>query len=221
VKRWGPAVVVVAVLAATAIAFATTERQKLEKTPFAVLHVSKDFSPGKNAATIALKFNHPHLLTLQIVDSHDRVVATLVQEERLEPGRASFRWRGPVADGLYEPKITLDTGRVFNLVNQIRADSTPPETRLVSYRPRVLRRHSKREVAIVYRVSEPAHVILYVNGRRELRGYPKALESTVKWSGRLHGRRLRPGRYRLQLAAVDLAGNVGPRTQAFVLRIRK
>ena len=219
-KRWGPAVVVVVLLAATAIAFATTERQKLEKTPFAVVHVTKAFSPGKSSATITLKLRRPHLVTLQVVDSQDHVVGTLAQEERLEPGRVSFHWRGPVADGVYEPKITLDTGRVFSLVNQIRADSTPPRTRLLSYRPRILRKHRKRHVVIVYRVSEPAHVILYVNGRRELLGGAKALQTKVEWFGRRKGRPLRPGRYRLQLAAVDLAGNVGPRTRPFVIRIR-
>ncbi len=219
-RRWGPAVLVIAVLAATAIAFATTERQKLEKTPFAVLHITKQFSPRRGAATIVLKLRHPHLLTVQMVDSHDRVVATLAEEQRFEPGRVSLRWQTRIPDGVYEPKITLDTGRVFNVPNPIRADSTPPRARLVAYRPRVLREYHKRQVAIIYRVSEPAHIFLYVNGRLELRGFPKSLESKVKWSGRLHGRRLRPGRYRLQLAAVDLAGNVGPRTRAFILRIR-
>jgi hypothetical protein len=219
-RRWGPVVLVVALLAATAIAFATTERQKLEKTPFAVVHITKQFSPRRNAATIVLKLRHPHLLTVQMVDSRDRVVATLAEEQRFEPGRVSLRWQGSIADGVYEPKITLDTGRVFNVPDQIRADSIAPRTRLVAYRPRVLRRPTKRQVVIVYRVSEPAHVRLYVNGRLELRGFPKLLQSKVEWSGRFQGRRLRSGRYRLQLAAVDLAGNLGPRTRPFIIRIR-
>ena len=219
--RWGATLVVVALLAATAIAFATTERQKLEKTPFAVLHVTNDFSPRLGRATIELKLHHPHLLTVQIVDSRDRVVATLVKEQRFEAGTAFVRWHGPIADGVYEPKITMDDGRVFDLPNPIRADSTAPRTTLLSYRPRVLHARRKQQVAIAYRVSEPAHVLLYVDGRRVARGFAKALRSAVKWSGRLHGRRLAPGRHRLQLASVDLAGNVGPRTSAFVVRIRK
>jgi hypothetical protein len=219
-RRWGPGVLVVALLAATAIAFATTERQKLEKTPFAVVHITKQFSPRRNAATIVLRLRHPHLLTVQMVDSRDRVVATLAGERRFGPGRVSLRWQGRIPNGVYEPKITLDTGRVFNLPDQIRADSTPPETSLVAYRPRLLRRHSKRQVVIVYRVSEPAHVLLFVDGRLELRGFPRALQSKVAWSGRLHGRPLRPGRHRLQLASLDLAGNIGPRTRPFIIRIR-
>jgi hypothetical protein len=220
VKRWGPAIVVVGVLAATAIAFATTERQKLEKTPFAVVHVTKDFSPRLASATIELKLRHPHLLTVQMVDSRDRVIATLAEERRVEPGTVFFRWRGAIPDGVYEPKITLDTGRVFNVPNPIRADSTPPRATLLGYRPRVLRKHRRRRVVITYRVTEPAHLLLYVSGRLALRGGAKVLQSKVEWFARLRGRRLRPGRYRLQLAAVDLAGNIGPRTRSFVVHIR-
>src|SRR5919204_5159324 len=165
-RRWGPGAIVVALLAATAIAFATTERQKLEKTPFAVIHITKQFSPTRRAATIVLKLRHPHLLTVQMVDSRDRVVATLADERRFGPGRVSIRWQGRIPDGVYEPKVVLDTGRVFNLPNPVRADSTPPRTRLLAYRPHVLRRHHrKRQVVILYSVSEAAHVLLYVDGR--------------------------------------------------------
>ena len=90
-RRWAPLAIVVALLAATAVAFATTERQKLEKTPFAVLHVARYLSPGHSAATIDLRFRRPHLITLQIVDANDRVVATLARERRVEPGHTQFQ----------------------------------------------------------------------------------------------------------------------------------
>src|SRR5947209_19910380 len=108
-SRWGPTLIVVALLAATAIAFATTERQKLEQTPFDVLQVSKAFSPLHGSATIKLRLRYPHLLTVQIVNSADRAVATLAREERFGRGKIAFHWRGHgVADGNYEPRITLD-----------------------------------------------------------------------------------------------------------------
>ncbi len=47
-----------------------------------------------------------------------------------------------------------------------------------------------------------------------------ALTGKIEWFGR-RARQLRPGRYRLQLAAVDLAGNVGERTRPFIVRIRQ
>ena len=138
-----------------------------------------------------------------------------------EAGKVAFRWHGHrVTDGVYEPRVTLEDGRVFNLQNQIRVDSVAPTVRLLSYRPRVLRRRGKPRIHIVYRVSELAHVILYVSGRRELFGYAKAPHAHVDWIAKRNGRRLGRGRYRLQLAAVDLAGNVGPRTRPFVVRIR-
>jgi hypothetical protein len=125
-----------------------------------------------------------------------------------------------VPDGVYEPRVTLDDGRQFDVPVKIRVDSVAPTATLVSYRPRVLRRRAKPQVRIAYRVSEPAHILLYVDGRRELRGFAKSLQYQVNWSAQRNGQRLPAGRYRLQLAAVDLAGNVGARTKAFVVHIR-
>jgi hypothetical protein len=220
-RRWAPAVIVVALLTATAVAFATTERQKLEQTPLGVVRVTDDFSPAHGSASIVLRLRHRHLLTVQIVNASDRAVATLARDESVPAGRASFRWRGTgVSDGVYEPRVTLEDGRVFHLQNQIRVDSVAPSVALVAYRPRVLRRRTKPTVHIFYRASELAHVILYVNGRREAFSGAKATQAHLNWIARLNGRRLRRGRYRLQLAAVDLAGNVGARTRVFVVRIR-
>lgn len=220
-RRWAPTVTVLVLLAATAVAFATTERQKLEKTPFAVLHVDRAFSPRHGAATIDFRFRHRHLVTLEIVDPTGRVVATLARAKHVNPGNVRFRWHGRgVADGVYEPKLTLDGGREFTLPTRITVDSVPPTTTLVAYRPRTLARHAEAVVRITYRVSEPAHVVVFLNGTRELVGFAKSLHSTVNLLAKRNGRRLRPGRYRLELGAVDLAGNVGPRTHPFVLRVR-
>ena len=220
-RRWAPAVIVVVLLAATAVAFATTERQKLEQTPLGLLRVTKDFSPARASSVIVLRLMHPHLLTVQIVDANDHAVATLAREQPFPAGRATLRWRGRhVPDGVYEPRVTLEDGRVFTLPNQIRVDSVAPRVALVSYRPRILRKRHKPRIHIVYRVSELAHVILYVNGRRELYSFAKATHAHVDWIARQNGRRLRRGRYRLRLTAVDLAGNVGARTSVFVVRIR-
>src|SRR5262249_50528141 len=122
-------------------------------------------------------------------------------------------------DGVYTPRVTLDTGREFTLPRQIRVDSVAPSAALVSYSPRVLRRGAKK-VLIRYHVSENAHVIVYVNGRRDVVGGAKARVSKVDWYARRYGERLPRGRYRLQLAAVDLAGNIGARTPVFVVRVR-
>src|SRR5439155_6495412 len=160
------------------------ERQKLEKTPFGVLQVTQAFSPKRAAATISLRLRHPHLVTVEILGPRDRPVATLVREQRVEPGTVEFHWHATAPDGLYTPRVTLDAGREFTLPTQIRVDSVSPTARLVSYKPHVLRRHAKPRVAIAYRVSQKAHVIVYVNGKRDVIGGAKALRYKVDWFAR-------------------------------------
>src|SRR5207244_7441034 len=124
----------------------------------------------------------PHLLTLQILDRNDRVVATLAEERRVEAGTAIFRWSGTgVPDGFYRPKATLDTGREFNLQNPIRLDSIAPTVRVVSYRPRIFRRRATARVRITYRLSEAGHVRVYVNGRQELEGGATKRDFQLDW----------------------------------------
>jgi FlgD Ig-like domain len=231
VKRWGPAVIVLLLLGGTAIAFATTERQKLEKTPFAVLHQDEILSPichcKTGRAAISLRFRQKHVLTVQIRDANDRLVRTLTNEQTVRNGIVDLQWNGRdnagnvVPDAEYSPRIVLDNGRIFNPPNPIRVDSVAPRATLLSYRPRVLPRSDRPRLHVRYRVSESAHPILYVNGRRAVLGIGTALVGKFDWFGRSDGRLLRPGRYRLQLVAVDLAGNLGERTAPFVVRVRK
>jgi flagellar hook capping protein FlgD len=231
VKRWGPALVVLLLLGGTAIAFATTERQKLEKTPFAVLHQDEVLSPvcqcKTGRATLALRFRKKHVLTVQIRDADGRVIRTLTNEQTVRNGVFNFDWNGRddagevVLDGDYSPRIVLDNGREFDPPNPIRVDSVAPRATVVSYRPRVLRRSQRPRLHVRYRVNEAAHPILYVNGRRAVLGIGTALAGKFDWFGRTDDHLLRPGRYRLQLAAVDLAGNLGERTPPFVVRVRK
>jgi len=70
-------------------------------------------------------------------------------------------------------------------------------------------------VIVRYRVSEPAHGMLFVNGRRVVVTNGSVLRGKLQWKPRARGR------YRLQLAARDLAGNVGPRSRVFVVRVRR
>ncbi|HXY85970.1 MAG TPA: hypothetical protein VEH52_10880 [Gaiellaceae bacterium] len=220
-RTWGPTLVVVFLLAGTAVAFATTERQKLETTPFSVIHVDQTVSPKLKPATIRVNLRHEHLLTVQIVNAQDHAVATLARDQRFDPGVATFHWTPAVPDGTYRPRITIEDGRVFVLQNPIRVDSIPPRITVVSYHPRVVRRTAKPHVIVVYKVSEFAHAILYADGRKVAGpGYGKNVTGRIEWITKQNGQRLGPGTYRLQLAAVDLAGNVGPRTHAFVVRLR-
>ena len=91
-------------------------------------------------------------------------------------------------------------------------DTVAPTARLVSSQPRVMR--TGERVRIVYRVSEPAHGALFVNGRQVIVTYTKSRTARLQWSPR------RARRYKLQIAAVDLAGNLGPRSPVFIVRVR-
>jgi FlgD Ig-like domain len=222
VKRWGPAVVVLVLLAGTAVAFATTERQKLEKTPFSVVRLDDVLSPvcrcGTNAATIALRFRRRHVLTIEILNGRGRVVKTLLTEATVRDGVTSVRWHGRddagrrLPDGVYRPRFVLDNGRTLDPVNTITVDSVAPKARFLSIRPRRVTRGERQRIR--YTVSEPAHPVLFADGHRVVVGNAKATTAQFEWFAPL-----RPGRHRLQLAAVDLAGNVGPRSRPYVVRI--
>ncbi len=161
-KRWAPAVVVLLLLGGSAIAFATTERQKLEKTPFAVVRLDDVVSPvcrcGTERATIALRFRRKHVLTVEILDSRGRVVEEAREGGDGRDGVVNVRWNGrddagrKLPDGEYNPRFVLDNGRTFDPPNEIRVDSVAPTTRLVSYGPRRVDRGER--VQIRYRVSE-------------------------------------------------------------------
>ncbi len=80
-----------------------------------------------------------------------------------------------------------------------------------------------RTATVRYRLSEPARVTFKVERRVRLRGRirwikirgtlrqnARAGNNTLRFNGRLNGRRLKPGRYRLVAIARDAAGNQAP-----------
>ena len=73
------------------------------------------------------------------------------------------------------------------------------------------------QVIVRYRVDEPAHGILRVDGVRRVYTLFQPLEGAMTWNGkRKGGRSLRAGVHRLVAAAVDEAGNVGKAPPIFV-----
>jgi hypothetical protein len=68
-------------------------------------------------------------------------------------------------------------------------------------------------ITIRYRITEPSHVLLLVNGKRQIK--TRRGKQAIRWAPR----GLRPGFQRLQLVAVDAAGNraVG---RPFYVRVR-
>jgi flagellar hook capping protein FlgD len=227
--RFLPAVLVVALLGGSAAAFAVTERLKLVRSPIFATQVDKVVSPESDqTADIAFRLRKPDRLTLTIVDSNDHVVRTLIDSKHVGAGRRLAFWNGrddagtPVADGAYRPRVHLaGQHRTIVLPNTIVVDTKKPRISLV--------RSSLENVSpdgdahndyltVFFKTSEPARAVLYENGRRAV--LLKSFNARKLLWGRRNGMPTKPGLYRLRLAAVDQAGNTGPRTPVFTVRIR-
>ena len=73
-------------------------------------------------------------------------------------------------------------------------------------------------VKVFFHTTEPARAVLYANGREAVK--LKSFKARyVQW-GKRNGMPTKPGVYRLRLGAIDQAGNPGPRTRVFRVRIR-
>jgi len=218
-------VLVVALLAATAAAFALTQGLKLQKSPIFGTRVQPVFSPvcecDRETARIAFKLRKASRLDVSIVDGGE-VVRTIVSGRRYPKGPVELEWDGRddagrvMPEGEYLPRVHVRSGRqTITLPSPIRIDVTPPVLQDVSVRPRVVSPDGdgrSDRVTVRYRLSEPGRGVLYVNGRRRaLTRFPRT-EETIVWNGKAGGRPVRPGVYSLQLAAFDPAGNVTDRT---------
>jgi hypothetical protein len=221
-------ILVLGLLAATAAAFVVTEDLKLEPDPIARPRIDRTFSPvcecEQETARIAFRLRSADVLTLTIADKSGTIVRTLLNEAGFRPGTHRFGWDGRddagkrVPQGRYRARVELQKlDRLIEFPTQIVVDTTPPRLRDV--------RASRREISpdrdgrgdaitIRYRVSERSEVRLLVNGKREVRTKPGKL--AIRWAPT---RRLRKGLERLQLVAVDAAGNRSA-GRPFFVRVR-
>lgn len=232
--RLASTLLVLALLGGTAAAFAVTEGLKLEPSPILAPEIDKVFSPvcgcPTRVADVGFRLRRSDELTLAIVDSGGEVVRTLVDSRRYPRGRVHVRWDGRdeagriVAEGAYRPRVHLgDQHRTIVFPNEIRLDTTAPRITLVHLRPLVFSPDGDGRgdsITARYRVSEPAHALLFVDGKRRVRGRWQRPEGRLEWYGKLGGRAFRAGTYRITLAARDLAGNLSAATAAVVVRIR-
>lgn len=229
-----PAFLVVVLLAATAAAFVRAQQQKLEPSPLQVVHVDELFSPvcrcRTSRATISLRVRTRSRITLTVVNEQGEVVRKLLASQRLRGRSVVAEWNGRddenrlVPDGVYRPRLRVAAERrTFQLENKIRIDTVPPVATVVRVQPTVLTPIGDGRVGRVsvrYRLTEPAQPYLYVNERLRVRGHSRKLEGKLDWYAKIKGRPARPGRYRLRLAARDVAGNLSGRGRTFIIRIR-
>lgn len=226
-------VLVVALLAATAAAFALTQGLKSELSPIYGTKVDPVFSPvcrcDTRSATISFKLRKADRLDVEILDG-SRVVRTIERGREYPRGPVSLEWDGrddagaTLPEGDYEPRVRVRGARqTITLPNPIQLDVTAPKVKLVSARPRAFSPDGDGRadrVTLRYRASEPARGTLFVNGRRRVLNRFHRPEDTIVWNGRAGGRIQRVGTYDVRLGAVDRAGNLAQRTAPVRIALR-
>jgi hypothetical protein len=234
-RRLPQTLIVLALLGATAAAFAVTEQLKLEKSPITGTRVDKVFSPvcecARDLAEISFRLRAAQVVTVDMLDSQGRKVRNLVQNRRERAGRVTYVWDGRddagriVGEGVYRPRVRLRKhGRTIVLPNPIRVDTTTPVIDLVSVAPRVFSPDGdgrNDRVAAEYEIDEPGQAMMLVDGRRRAFSRYRKREGRIVWFGRgVDGRPVRPGTYEIRLRAIDKAGNRSARTRAVDVRVR-
>jgi hypothetical protein len=228
-RRLLPAVLVVGLLGGSAAAFAVTERLKLVRSPITHTRVDKVVSPASGRrAEISFRLRKGDRLSLAIVTPNDRVVRALIPSTNARTGHHSYRWNGRgddgkfVPDGTYKPRVHLaNAHRTILLPNPIVVDTKAPHIALVRRNLTIVSpdgdaRHDYLKV--FFRTTEPARAVLFANGHKVVKVKSFKADS-LQW-GRRNGMPTKPGVYRLYLRAIDQAGNSGPRSRLFTVRIR-
>jgi hypothetical protein len=236
VRRHGPTLLVLGLLVATGVAFVVAERVKLETSPIRGPSVDPVFSPvcecPNRVDRIVFRLSRPDTLGVGVVDAGGRLVRSLVRD-RPYPAlhRLEFEWDGRdgvgrlVPEGLYRPRVHFAVrDRTIVLPNTMRVDTTPPTVSVRGVRPRVISPDGDGRaegVAVRYRVNEAARALLLVDGSQRVRGRLSAkLRGQLQWYGRVAGRSLPAGVYRLSILAEDRAGNLSRPVPAGNVRVR-
>ena len=213
--------IVLALLGATAAAFAFTERVKLERSPITGTKVDRVFSPvcecARNVAVISFVLRRRGTVTVDMLDGDGRRVRRLVRDREELKGRVAYTWDGRndleqiVDEGIYRPRVELEErGRTIVLPNPIRVDTTAPRIRLLSARPQVFSPDGdgrRDRVTARYESNELSRAMMLVDGRRRVLSKFRSTEGQLVWFGRVNGRPVRPGTYEIRLRAFDRAGN--------------
>jgi hypothetical protein len=215
----------VALLAATALAFALTERAKTERSPIYATKIPHVFSPtcnlricAANYAAIDFKLRKRQHIKVWM-DHNGTFAATVVAGKTFAKGEVKLEFTGLADDGVtilpdgsYQPVVRL-TGdhRTIALPNRIELDTIPPKPLVF---PKQLYKHispdndGRNDVIVEpYTLDSPGHGVLIVNGHKVW--FTRGLKTSGKliWNGEIDKHLVRPGRYVLYIAAQDEAGN--------------
>jgi hypothetical protein len=224
--------VIVGLLAATAAAFAITERLKLTKSPITGTKVVHEYvSPRAHTkAVVSIRFRRADRATVAILDSHRHEVDTLGFRVLVPRGRRTFSWdgrtdAGTVApDGTYRMEVHFaNQHRTILIPNPIVLESKLPVVLDAGVTPKAFSPdgdHQFDTVEIHYKLNEDAHVLVLFDGKQIIRGRSHKAKDKVSWGGKVNGKLLAAGTYTLVVSAVDLAGNRAAEVQQVAVRIR-
>jgi hypothetical protein len=221
VSRLPQTLIVLALLGASAAAFAFTERLKLERSPITGTKVDRVFSPvcecARDVAVVSFVLRRAGKVTVDMLDGDGDRVRRLVREREEQRGRVSYTWDGRddseriVEEGVYRPRVELEEhGRTIVLPNPIRVDTTAPRIRFLRARPQVFSPDGdgrRDRLTARYETNEASRALMLVDGRRRVLSKFRSTEGQLVWFGRVNGRPVPAGTYEIRLRAFDRAGN--------------
>lgn len=229
--------IVLALLAASAGAFALTERAKLERSPiYGTRIVNPVFSPAAKAkptVTVQFRVRPSERIDAWIVDRDDRKVTDLISNRSVRAHqRLALVWDGldpqgiQVPDGVYRPVVKLlRSHRTITLPSDITIDTTPPVIHVRRPQFPIISPDGDGHADVFhvpYTVNEPARAILLMRGVQVVKTHSKKLAGVLTWNGFYPGTSnpLPKGRYVLGVEAQDTAGNRSPLLRFAIAQIR-
>ncbi|NUR76985.1 MAG: hypothetical protein HOQ28_11970 [Thermoleophilia bacterium] len=218
-----PTAIVLALLAATAVAFVITEGAKLEKSPIAGTKVTPLFSQNgvqHRTAHVQFRLRTRERLEAWIEDARGDRVRELQAARTFPRGaRLDLVWDGFTSsgiaepDGVYMPVVKLlRSHRTIVLPSPIRIDTKPP---VITVRHPLYPLLSpdgdgrRDSFTVPYRINERAHGILSVRGGQVEFTRSQKQTGELHWNGKLGKppKAVLPGRYLLTVSAQDEAEN--------------
>ena len=226
---------VLALLGGTSAAFALTQALKLQRSPVTGPRFDKVFSPTcgceTSEARLALRLRVADTIDAVVVDANGREVRTLATDVERPRGTVAFTWDGRndggevAADGRYRLRIHLERERrTIVIPNTVELDTTAPDAEVVRVRRRVFSPDGdgrNDRFGLRFRTNEIARGVLLVDGVRAVGGrLHRPGVSGLAWGGKVEGRLVPPGVYRVALQVVDRAGNASEPSRAIPVRLR-
>jgi hypothetical protein len=205
-----------------AAAFLRAEQLKLHHSAVGNPHVRQAFSPGCTdpgclpVAKLRFTLRKPQALDLAIVDVDGNVTKTFATDRGYPKGPLVLRWDGSTdsggqaVDGRYRLRVTLADGREVTIPDAIVLDTVPPTIRIDQvHKGRVaLAIHYTRSLGNGY-----ALMIVRQGSRIVLQ------KRVIPHVAHLAFGKVAPGRYRIEMVAVDQAGNRTPNPPSFPVTI--